>query len=175
MLLAIEIILAILALAVPTLVVLVLVLYRDHPDQTPVRAAAEVSQTMTLGAGIPMPPRVRPMYTVEDPGIWWLELAGSSPAQRAARLFSGHVVLGRTLPFESAADRLYVGEDPTVSRDQCVLFSYGGALWAVNLSGVNVTRINGVPVEQPTAVHPGDRITMGNTRMIFRAVRAYLI
>ena len=125
-------------------------------------------------AGMPLPPRVRPMYTVEDPGIWWLELAGNSPAQRAARLFSGHIVLGRTLPFESAVDRLYVGEDPTVSRDQCALFSYGGSLWAVNLSAVNVTRINDVAVTQPTAVRPGDRITMGNTHLYFRAVRSYI-
>ena len=170
MLLMIEIMLAVLIITIPTTVVLVLVLYRDRP-----KSVSQASSTGSRTTFIPsvLPPQVRPMYTVEDPSIWWIELAGRHPAERAARLFSGHLVLGRTLPFEPSVDRLYVGEDSTISRDQCVLFSYGGALWALNLSGVNVTMLNGIQLNNPTALHPGDRITMGNTHMVFRAVRPY--
>jgi sigma-B regulation protein RsbU (phosphoserine phosphatase) len=52
--------------------------------------------------------------------------------------------------------------DDTVSREQAEIVAEGD-LWLLrNLSGKNVTRVNGVPVKAPVPLRLGDRITLGH-------------
>lgn len=62
-------------------------------------------------------------------------------------------------------------QDPAVSRPHCQIALQEDGLWAVvDLSSVNGTVVNGVPVEadEPHLLQDGTVITVGQTTMLFR-------
>lgn len=168
--LVLEVLTAFLILGVPAGVILVLVLYQDRQDSV-VHDTAAPMQTVTIpvsrhdSAGL---------FYAEDRGCWWVSIVDTTITRRVEKIFSGHLVLGRTLPFDEKDDRLYVGEDPTISRDQCAIFSFQGGIWIENLSGVNITRHNGHPLQDLEPLRQGDILVLGSSRFIVQELQPHI-
>jgi hypothetical protein len=61
--------------------------------------------------------------------------------------------------------------DPSVSRRQCRIYM-GSAVTAENLSKSNVTRLNGKPLNVPTAIMEGDKLKCGRITLIVESLYA---
>ena len=95
------------------------------------------------------------------PQQWYIELWDTRVGARYTAYFAGGITLGRSTPGRRANGFLPVGEDVTISHEQCVIYAQGNRLYIWNLGKVNCTQLNGAPVLQPEELHRGDRITMG--------------
>lgn len=67
-----------------------------------------------------------------------------------------------------AADNDVVLQDLQVSRHHAII-SFSGSQWTIaDLGSANGTRVNGVRIDQPRPLQPGDVIVLGSNQMIFR-------
>ncbi len=62
---------------------------------------------------------------------------------------------------------LIVLNDQDVSRHHCIIDQEGSAFTLRDLESHNGTRVNGAILEEPTRLHDGDIITVGQTVMKF--------
>lgn len=85
--------------------------------------------------------------------------------------FCGQIILGRGSGEQELFWQLRVGDDPTVSREQCVIYDRGGFLVIENLSQVNVTCVNSVQITRPTLLQQGNLLTMGNSTLYLTNVQ----
>jgi len=96
----------------------------------------------------------------------YLELRRAA-GMEAMLLDSDRVTIGA-----DGSNRVCLADDGTVSRLHAVVENYGSG-WAVrDLGSRNGTYINGRRVLGEQALHPGDELRIGHTRMIFRDRRA---
>ena len=75
--------------------------------------------------------------------------------------FDGRLTLGRGNPKREIWGFLAIGDDATLSREQCILYVKGNQILACNLSKINATLLNGVAIYEPAVIQIGDRLTMG--------------
>jgi pSer/pThr/pTyr-binding forkhead associated (FHA) protein len=84
--------------------------------------------------------------------------------------------LPEALPLD--ADRVTVGKDegnnvtlssdPTASRLHAAFERFGSGWCVIDLGSRNGTHVNGERILGPRALHPGDEILIGGTRLVFR-------
>jgi len=90
-----------------------------------------------------------------------LDLYLNYERQASIRLEAAEVILGR--------DPLCVVQipDPKVSRRHAVIRDRGGRHFIENV-GTNGTRVNGVVIEQPHALQPGDAIFIASYILVYQ-------
>ena len=94
------------------------------------------------------------------PRSWRLGLLDVATGEYRKKDFYAALVLGRGNGPEPDGV-LFLARDYTVSRQQCRLSAVGDSVWIENLSQVNETVLNGVPLAVPRELHRGDSILMG--------------
>lgn len=94
------------------------------------------------------------------PRPWRLGLLDVTTGQYRQKDFYTALVLGRGNGSEPEGV-VFLTQDYTVSRRQCSLTAVGDTVWAENLSQVNETVLNGVPLAVPRELHRGDSLCMG--------------
>ena len=107
--------------------------------------------------------------TIRTSEVWYLELTDLHTGRRFRKLFRGQLICGRRIGGEQSAEIgfgeiMHLSEDQTISRKQFRLLQVHGGIVLENLSGSNVTRINGYPVIGVVCrVAPGDNLTLGRS------------
>lgn len=102
------------------------------------------------------------LYPTPFPGNRWeLELMDTENGKRIHKMFQGELILGRSVGESEPTGWLYISDSRTVSRRQCRLSNTAMGLFVENLSDVNITRLNGMPVQSPKRILPGDYISFG--------------
>ena len=92
---------------------------------------------------------------------WLLELMDTENGHRVRKVFAGQLILGRNIGKEEPTGWLYLSEERTISRRQCRLSNTAMGIFIENLSDVNVTRLNGLPIQSPKRILPGDYLSFG--------------
>lgn len=119
------------------------------------------------------PERERPVIVSEGDDSaqkWSIELWDIERGVRYSAAFSGGITLGRTIPGWIPNGLLPVGDDQTISHEQCLVYSQGESLYLWNLGKANPTRLNDALVSQPEILRVGDRITMGSRRYLLTSL-----
>ena len=106
---------------------------------------------------------VRPTFSFPT-SRWELELMDTKSGKRIHKVFQGELILGRSVGEIEPTGWLYLSEARTVSRRQCRLSNTAMGLFLENLSDVNITRLNGMPVQSPKRILPGDYISFGDNQ-----------
>jgi Mg-chelatase subunit ChlD len=130
----------------------------------------------------PRPAPAAPQYSPPPPApqpapaaSHWQGETVVSPTVRTAELTveegpdaGQHFSLRPNTRLGRAADNDVVLQDPQVSRHHAVV-SLSGSQWTIaDLGSANGTRVNGVRIDQPRPLQPGDVIVLGSNQMIFR-------
>ena len=98
---------------------------------------------------------------------WWqVQLVELQTGRRIGKSFQGRLILGRTVSAQEPLRLLFVGGDQTISRSQCEFVERKGSLVVHNLSGVNMTWHNGVPLNETHQLNCGDRLDMGGNHYV---------
>lgn len=100
---------------------------------------------------------------------WRLDLYDPATGRLLRRHFYAALVLGRDTGGPEPEGVLFLTDDGTVSRRQCRLTAVGNEVWAENLSQVNETVLNGIPLGTPRPLRQGDSLLVG--RRLFRVQR----
>lgn len=77
--------------------------------------------------------------------------------------FNGQIILGRKTAGQELFWMMWVGEDPAISRQHCVVFDRGGYLVLENLSQINMTMVDGIPLELPRYLQQGQVLGIGRS------------
>lgn len=102
---------------------------------------------------------------------WRVDFMDINSGRRVSRDFSDHLIVGRYMPYNMESGRLYLSIDATVSRAQFCLYAMGEDLIIENLSNVNITRKNGMPVWRPVRLEEGDVLQLGRTSYMVKGIR----
>lgn len=94
-------------------------------------------------------------------GRWNLQLVNMADRTTLYKTFQGAVILGRGQPAQETADRLFLGQDMTISRSQCCLIPWKGQVFVRNLAQVNLTYHNRNPLLADEVVQAGDVLQSG--------------
>lgn len=92
---------------------------------------------------------------------WELELMDTKSGRRFYKVFRGELILGRSVGENEPTGWLYISDARTVSRRQCRLSNTAMGLFVENLSDVNITRLNGMPLQSPKRILQGDYLSFG--------------
>ena len=68
--------------------------------------------------------------------------------------------LGRNIGEKEPETMLFLSFDQTISRRQCRVREIQNELWIENLSQVNGSILNGILLDTPRRLHPGDRLLL---------------
>lgn len=122
--------------------------------------------------------RVMPsVLTIRTSEVWYLELTDLHTGSKFRKLFRGQLICGRRIGQEQSAEigfgeMMHLSEDQTISRKQFRLMEVHGGIVLENLSGSNVTRINGYPVRGVVCrVIPGDNLTLGRSNYMITELK----
>jgi len=98
----------------------------------------------------------------EEQEAAYIVLCAGNQWRDVYRLVGGHcLTIGR-----ESSNRI-VANDERCSRRHCEIF-FGPAGWLIrDLGSSNGTDVNGERIRQPTALHEGDRVEVGNTSFLF--------
>ncbi len=96
----------------------------------------------------------------------YLEVWRASGVERAA-LEGERVTLGA-----HRSNAVHIDSDGTVSRLHAILENYGSGWTVRDLGSRNGTYVNGDRLVAERALHPGDELRIGKTRLIFKAFGA---
>ena len=99
-----------------------------------------------------------------------IELTDVASGKRYTKGFRGRLIMGRRMEEKEPPGFLYLDSDPTISRNQLRITNTMEGLVLENLSGVNFTRLNGGIVSRPAIVRRGDYLQMGNLRCIVSGI-----
>lgn len=98
---------------------------------------------------------------------WWqIQLVELESGRRIGKAFQSRLILGRTVSAQEPLRLLFVGAQQTISRSQCEFIERKGSLAVHNLSGVNMTLHNGVPLNETHQLNCGDWLDMGGNRYV---------
>ncbi len=92
---------------------------------------------------------------------WQIEFYDETTGQVFSKRFAGQILVGRDNGSTELFWQMYVGQDRTISREQCVIYDNGGNLIVENKSRTNVTQLNGYPVIVPYILNENCRLGMG--------------
>lgn len=145
-----ELLTVILLLGIPATIVMVLILHKDQATafiqmEYPAESYAYPTQTQ---------------MNCNNPK-WWIEFRDMENGRCISKVFYGSLIIGRYLPITEGTGRLFIRDLQTISRNQCLVTAYNGFLWVENLSKVNITKQNGIPVEEPQLLRVGDLLSFG--------------
>ena len=96
---------------------------------------------------------------------WHMEIWNLTTNEVFAKDFYGQVMLGRSTSAEELFWQMRVGNDPSISREQCVVYDRGGFLVVENVSQVNMTLLNGYQINQPMMLTQGCQLTAGRSAL----------
>lgn len=93
---------------------------------------------------------------------WHIEIWNATLNRMYTKDFCGQIMLGRSTPTTEPFWQMRIGDDKTISKEQCVVYDRSGFLVVENVSQVNVTLLNGYPVTMPMLLQEGCQLSMGN-------------
>ncbi len=126
------------------------------------------------GSGERKPKRNEPesFYTPTAAGRYWhIEIWNRTNNQMYAKDFCGQVMLGRSIPASEPFWQMRIGDDRTISREQCVIYDRSGFLVIENISQINITMLNGYPVTMPMLIQEGCQLSMGSNYFIITNIQ----
>ena len=140
--------------------------FRRRSAPAPGYAASHPAGEKLPGRGNPAPGRVS-----GRPVRWRVDFMDIRSGRRVSRDFSDRLIVGRYMPYDMESGRLYLSIDATVSRAQFCLYATGEGIMIENLSNVNITRKNGMPVWRPVRLEEGDVLQLGRTSYMVKDIR----
>lgn len=102
---------------------------------------------------------------------WYIELWDVATGQAYAKSFCGQIILGRDIGRGELFWQMRVGTDPTISREQCVIYDQGGFLLIENVSQTNMTRLNGCPLTMPYTLYQDYQLSMGRSTFLVSRIK----
>jgi len=109
------------------------------------------------------------MHAQPQNDTWHINIQETGPA--GARSYeitvSGEFLVGRNV------DRGLQIADATVSSLQCVMIAGPECVFIKNRSGSNVTRLNGVKLDDTRPLKMGDTLSMGNIQLSLQGIHKY--
>ena len=102
---------------------------------------------------------------------WFLEMMDTATGKRVQKLFDEQLILGRLVGEVEPTGWLFISDANTVSRRQCKLTQTGMGMFVENLSSVNVTRLNGMPLQYPKRIMTGDYLSLGDKQYWITCLR----
>lgn len=93
---------------------------------------------------------------------WHIEIWNATTNRMYSKDFCGQVMIGRSTPTTEPFWQMRIGDDKTISKEQCVVYDRSGFLVVENVSQVNITLLNGYPVTMPMLLQEGCQLSMGN-------------
>ena len=102
---------------------------------------------------------------------WHIEIWNATTNRMYQKDFCGQVMLGRSTPTTEPFWQMRIGDDRTISKEQCVVYDRSGFLVIENLSQVNITMLNGCPITMPMLLQEGCQVGMGNNVFYITAIR----
>ena len=102
---------------------------------------------------------------------WHIEIWNATTNRLFKKDFCGQVMLGRSTPTTEPFWQMRIGEDRTISKEQCVVYDRSGFLVSENLSQVNITMLNGYPITTPMILQEGCQVSMGNNVFYITTIR----
>ena len=85
-------------------------------------------------------------------------------------VFSNNTILGRNVIYSACPNVPQQELDRCISREHCMIYEQDGAIWVWNLSAVNPATINGIRLNIPRPLLPGNRLGMGNSTFLVTRV-----
>ncbi len=104
-------------------------------------------------------------------GRWKVNFVEMSSGRKITRDFQDALVVGRQMPGPLESGRLYLSMDATVSRSQFCLYEDHDSIMIENLSRVNITKKNGIPIWEPVRLEEGDVLELGRMRYMVKDIR----
>ena len=103
--------------------------------------------------------------------VWEIQLWNQATNRLYRKRFTSQVMLGRFLPGTELFWQMRLDDDPTISREHCVIYDRGGFLIIENISTINPTRIDGKQIMTPILFQQGNMLTMGNSSYYVSSIR----
>jgi len=103
--------------------------------------------------------------------VWEIQLWNQSTNRLYRKRFTSQIMIGRFLPGTELFWQMRLEDDPTISREQCVIYDRGGFLIIENISTINPTLMDGKQIMTPVLFQQGSIITMGNSSYYVSSVR----
>ena len=94
-------------------------------------------------------------------GTCYVELRNLENGARCYKMFQNRLVVGRKSEEAEPIGMLYLENEPTISRNQLRITETVDGMVVENLSNVNMTRLNGMPLRHPALLRKGDFLTVG--------------
>ncbi len=95
-----------------------------------------------------------------------IELVNVCNGQRFNKWFRGSLILGRVIASQELPNRLFLGDQQSISRNQCCIVESQNGLVIQNMSRINMTLHNGVPANSPQPLSEGDYLDIGGSRYL---------
>lgn len=102
---------------------------------------------------------------------WHIEIWNATTNRMYSKDFCGQVMLGRSTPTTEPFWQMRIGDDKTISKEQCVVYDRSGFLVVENVSQINVTLLNGYPVTMPMLIQEGCQLNMGSNVFYISKIR----
>ena len=111
-------------------------------------------------------------YSPTSVGRYWhIEIWNATTNRLFKKDFCGQVMLGRSTPTTEPFWQMRIGDDRTISKEQCVIYDRSGFLVAENVSQVNITMLNGYPITVPMLLQEGCQLNMGNNVLYVTTIK----
>lgn len=85
-------------------------------------------------------------------------------------VFMNNTILGRGIIYSTCQGLSQEEMDRCISREHCMLYEQEGTIWIWNLSAVNPATVNGMPLNVPRPLLPGQRLGMGKSTFLVTRV-----
>lgn len=135
------------ASAVPSVVVLLIVV-RRYRESSPVPTKRITTSELLSPSG----------------GYWKIDLQNTADGRVFEKFFRRRLILGRKVSDQEYTGALAIGTESYISREQCQLTVTNEGIVVSNLSRANATSCNGRIIYRPVFVRAGDEIGIGNSR-----------
>ena len=99
-------------------------------------------------------------------GICFVEFVNVENGFRIYKTFRNRLIVGRRMDEAEPIGVMFLESEPTISRKQLRITETSEGMVVENLSGVNITRLNGMPLGRPAILRAGDFITAGSQSYI---------
>jgi hypothetical protein len=110
------------------------------------------------------------MATPYYSSTWNVEMWSISQGFCVNLVFVNNTILGRNIIYSAYPNVPQEEIDRCISREHCMIYEQEGTIWVWNLSAVNPATINGVRLNVPHPLLPGNRLGMGNSTFLVTRV-----